>query len=99
MQEHNDYTHSAAFVREINRAALAEVTRFENISVIDGFEPTHARADHMEHGEKGIGGHMVHHGPDIQELQNRQLLLLVLRQLCPQTLRQCQRRLASAIQP
>ena len=85
----HDYANSPAFVRALNRAALAVVAREPSLAVIDGFASTHARADHTQHGEKGIAGHMVHHGPDIQELHNRVLLLMILRRLCPRTLRHC----------
>ena len=61
-----------------------------NIWLIDGSAISEPRPDHTEDSWRQPGAHQVHHGPEVVGVQNQLLVNIVLGELCPQVLQQCQ---------
>jgi len=79
---------STHMVYQFNQVALDVVKRSQfDVHVLDGYWLSLARPDHTEvTRENVIGQHLVHYGPEVIGVMNRQLLMLILHDTCPQTL-------------
>ena len=83
------FPYSAHLTYHLNQVAFDVVKNSPfDIHILDGYWLTFSRPDHtqVKSIENEIGGHLVHYGPEVIGAMNRQLLMLILYDVCPQTL-------------
>lgn len=79
-------THMTHFFNEV---ALDVIKKSPfSFPILDGYWLTLSRPDHtqVKTEENEIGAHLVHYGPEVISVLNRQLLMFIMQDLCPQTL-------------
>jgi hypothetical protein len=79
-------THMTQFFNEV---ALDVIKKSPfTFQILDGYWLTLSRPDHtqVKTEENEIGAHLVHYGPEVISTLNRQLLMLIMHDICPQTL-------------
>eukprot|EP00590_Aulacoseira_subarctica_P005378 CAMPEP_0172417734 /NCGR_PEP_ID=MMETSP1064-20121228/4240_1 /TAXON_ID=202472 /ORGANISM="Aulacoseira subarctica , Strain CCAP 1002/5" /LENGTH=540 /DNA_ID=CAMNT_0013156229 /DNA_START=303 /DNA_END=1924 /DNA_ORIENTATION=- len=73
-----------------NEVALEVIktSGFDNIHILDGYWLTLSRPDNtqVKTERNEIGAHLVHYGPEVVGVMNRQLFMLILHDVCPMTL-------------
>ena len=96
--KYQNFTFSTEFCDHMNRVALDVIRQSEyyeddnGLLVMDGFWLSHTRPDHTEvNDDNGIGPHLVHPGPEVIHALTVQWLMVALRHLFPNSVREWER--------
>ncbi len=80
---------STHMTHHFNEVALEVIKKSQfTFHILDGYWLTVSRPDNtqVKTEQNEIGAHLVHYGPEVVSALNRQLLMLILHAICPQTL-------------